>query len=237
MKTPFLRILTLAAMCFAGCDEAPVTQSTPQTSQQAIAASSFASSGAAASAHIASSATPGSYASPTRFDGSLLYTTLVQSIAEGPIVRWEECLDASGNAIDDCVIISEQDTGATMTTRVLGGCLPQRPICHGGYGARGAQHDLRERLYGSRRHRPRHIGGFRMLHARTFNVGGRTLYGKRLVDGMAFDTHAGDERLPGRVDRCVDERRGARQCGRDVRSASGSTAAWSETAQATSSSR
>ena len=73
-------------------------------------------------------------ATPPVFDGEYLDEEVVASIATHPYLHWEACRNRLGNAIDDCVIITELETMETIVSRVVT-ADPCRASgdCHGGY--------------------------------------------------------------------------------------------------------
>lgn len=151
---------------------------------------------------LAMSRTPGALVSPTaglhggiyrgpRFDGRPIGTPLVQSLAQAPIVAWEHCTDADGAAFDDCLIVTEQETGETMRTRLLSAdACTTGSYCHGGYAVLAETTLTYEdaTAVGSRGGIELLVsGGLRMLHVRELRFGSRAFYFKTMRDVVTFD--------------------------------------------------
>lgn len=183
-------LILSTALSLVACEEAALDVETTRTTDGALAASFGART---AVDPIASGPIVGApvFGFPT-FDGRRLDTSLVQSIAEGPILSWEHCTTETGSTIDDCVIVTEQDTGETMTTRIL-----SADRCSSGAGCHGGFMSLAETSLtfeeatpsGSRGGVELDVsGGVRLLHlSEGPTLFGRTLYRKQMIDVVTFD--------------------------------------------------
>jgi hypothetical protein len=69
------------------------------------------------------------------FDGERATTELVASLSTYPPVHWQVCTDTSGNEVDDCLVITEQETMETLVTRkvIAETCGLRDRDCYGGY--------------------------------------------------------------------------------------------------------
>ena len=81
----------------------------------------------------------------TWFDGQVLTTAVALSLSQRRLLEWGECLDLDSNPLDDCVVLVEQDTGQTVSSRiVLAEECVGHEVCHGDYLAAVLIHDLPE---------------------------------------------------------------------------------------------